>query len=234
MPASSPQILFLPERIAWQVRRLKLMQEVPGFWAHWDTYVSADCVFAGNNHLFMKTWLYRVTMGSYSYIAGARAGFTTIGSFCSIGPEALIGGLGMHPTNFLTTHPAFFSTKKQAGVSFVRSNAVKELSQTHIGHDVWIGARALILDGVKIGNGAIIAANAVVTKHVPAYAVMAGIPARQIKSRFKKGVADCLEQWQWWNYPERVLKELAPEFTKKTDWTVADIKRLISKASEIE
>lgn len=76
-----------------------------------------------------------------------------------------------------------------------------------IGNDVWIGSHALILGGVKIGDGAVIGAGAVVTKDVPPYAVVGGVPARIIKYRFSQEIIDKLLEIKWWNLPENILKE---------------------------
>ncbi len=81
-----------------------------------------------------------------------------------------------------------------------------------IGNDVWIGANVLILDGVTIGNGAIIAAGAVVTKDVPPYAVVGGVPAKIIKYRFNKEEIDFLEQLKWWEKDEKWLTEYGKYF----------------------
>jgi acyl-[acyl carrier protein]--UDP-N-acetylglucosamine O-acyltransferase len=70
-----------------------------------------------------------------------------------------------------------------------------------VGHDVWIGANAVILSGVNIGNGAVVAAGAVVNKDVPPYAVVGGVPAKLIKMRFEPEQIAALEKIQWWNWP---------------------------------
>ena len=76
-----------------------------------------------------------------------------------------------------------------------------------IGHDVWIGAHAIILGGVTIGNGAVIAANAVVTKEVPAFSIVAGVPAKIIGSRFEPQIIEKIEELGWWDWPLEKIKQ---------------------------
>ncbi len=79
-----------------------------------------------------------------------------------------------------------------------------------VGHDVWIGHGATMLPGVKIGNGAVIAARAVVTRDVPAYAIVAGNPARMVRRRFDAATVRALEDIAWWHWPvEKVTRNLA-------------------------
>jgi serine acetyltransferase len=81
-----------------------------------------------------------------------------------------------------------------------------------IGNDVWIGARAVVLDGVSVGNGAIIAAGAIVSKDVPAYSIVGGVPAKEIRQRFSSETIQVLEDLKWWDAPDSLLQELAPRF----------------------
>lgn len=87
-----------------------------------------------------------------------------------------------------------------------KSQAIPVL--THIGHDCWIGRDAVIMDGVRIGNGAIVAARSVVTSDVSSYSIYAGIPARLLKYRFSKAVIDGLNFTQWWNFPANEIEKL--------------------------
>ena len=76
-----------------------------------------------------------------------------------------------------------------------------------IGNDVWIGYEAIVLSGVTIGDGAIIGTRAVVTKDVPPYTIVGGIPAKPIRKRFSDEVISKLLELQWWNWPENRIKE---------------------------
>ena len=144
-----------------------------------------NCKFGYNNTIYAGALLSNVSMDDYSYVsAGGAVSNAIIGKFTCIGPEVLIG-LGKHPSrDFVSTHPIFYSSRRQVGISFATENAFEEFSPVTIGSDVWIGARAIVLDVVSIGDGAIIGAGAVVTKDVPDYAVVGGVPARIMRYRF--------------------------------------------------
>lgn len=131
---------------------------------------------------------------------------TLIGRFCSIG-SGIQTGMGTHPSkDFVSTHPAFFSTQMQAGFSFVKENIFQEhiyADSTYIvtiGNDVWIGNNVMIMDGVKIGDGAIVAAGAIVTKDVLPYTIVAGIPAKFLRSRFDEKQIVQLLKIKWWEW----------------------------------
>lgn len=147
-------------------------------------------------------------IGRYSYMrSGTVNCASSIGRFCSLGPDIRIGD-GNHPTTFLSTHP--FQYGAAGGFSgwkeFDQFKAAIKLppeirrSAPVIGHDVWIGAGAMIQMGVRIGSGAVIAGGSIVTKDVPPYAIVAGVPAKLLRMRFNDDTVQELLRLQWWNY----------------------------------
>lgn len=156
--------------------------------------------------------LINVKVGEYSYIANnSHLINCSIGKFCSIGPFVKIG-LGKHPVDRFSTSPIFYSTKNPLRINLVSQNTFKEFEEVSIGNDVWIGANAIIMDGVKIGDGAIVAAGAVVTKDVPDYAIVGGVPAKIIKYRFEESIIQKLKTVKWWEMDLNRLNNYEREF----------------------
>lgn len=200
------------DRLRWVViGRFSQRAKTPNFSASVRSFVR-NSEFAGDNVIYGESVVVDSTVGRHTYIGGAHLGNSDLGSFCSIGPGALIGGLGRHPTGMLSTHPVYYSCLRQSGASFCDRNYFAEHARTTVGNDVWIGARAIVLDGVTIGDGAIIAAGAIVAKDVAPYAVVAGVPARVIKHRFSEEEISALLEIQWWSLPDDVLQAHAAIF----------------------
>ena len=187
-------------------RRFIYARRYKYFKSSFFTYVDKETVFTEYNCLSFASVIKSSFIGRYTYIAGARIQSSSIGSFCSIGPGTRIGGLGKHPTKWLSTHPVFFSTLKQANTTFVDKNYFLESGKVEIGNDVWIGANVTILDGVRVGDGAIIAAGAVVVSDVEPYTIVGGVPAKLIRYRFDDDMIDALLELHWWDWPEDILK----------------------------
>ena len=151
-------------------------------------------------------------IGKYTYISeNSKILCTTIGRFCSIGPN-LFSGWGIHPTNGISTAPMFYSTKKQNGYSLSAVDKIQEQKEIVIGNDVFIGANVIILDGVTISNGAIVGAGCVVSKNVPPYAIVAGVPMRILKYRFEDETIEKLLKINWWNSDHEELKKVEQYF----------------------
>ena len=132
-----------------------------------------------------------------------------IGRFTSIGAEVR-SSRGVHPMGapFVSTSPMFFSTRKQAMETFATEDRFEELkSPVEIGNDVWIGVRVFLAGDVKIGDGAIILSGAVITKDVPPYAIVGGVPAKILKYRYDDETIQFLLKSQWWNRPLDWLRE---------------------------
>ncbi len=135
-----------------------------------------------------------------------------IGRFCQIasGVEFVMNGAN-HQMNAVSTFPFFTLEGWDAKPPAPEDLPLK--GDTVIGNDVWIGQNAVILPGVHVGNGAIIGANAVVSRDVPAYTVVAGNPARAIRKRFDDELIDLLERFAWWDKSIEAIKALIPWLT---------------------
>lgn len=186
-----------------------------------------NCQFGTRNALAAGVELNDSSLGDFTYLGeNSRVSQTTIGKFTCIGPDVIVN-LGNHPTkNFVSIHPAFFSTSRQSGIAFVSENNFAEYESCKIGNDVWIGARAVILSGVAIGDGAIVGAGAVVTKDVPAYAIVAGVPATVLRYRFKPDQIELLNTFKWWDRDINWLQNNARSFQ--------DIEEFVRINSEIK
>lgn len=151
-------------------------------------------------------------MGDFSYVSpGCTAANrnSRIGKYCSIGANVALG-VSQHPTNWLSTSPVFYMKRlfgfPHDGIeNYVENNLVAPVT---ICNDVWIGCRAIIMDGITIGDGAIVAAGAVVTKDVPPYAIVGGVPARVIRYRFDEQTIKDLTIQKWWDREPEYLARL--------------------------
>jgi acetyltransferase-like isoleucine patch superfamily enzyme len=165
------------------------------------------CTIGAHVSINYRCYVGDATIGSYTYVADdCQISHADVGRYCSIGPQLLVG-LGQHPTDWISTSPVFFSPAKQCGTTFTDQSHFQERARVTIGNDVWIGARVYVRDGVTIGDGAIVGAGAVVTRDVPAYAIVAGVPATVRRMRFSKRDVDRLLAMKWWEWdPERVRR----------------------------
>lgn len=195
------------DAITWVIYRRHLYKwKYKGFKSSFFSFVDANSKFSEFNRLHFASIVKDSILGRFTYVAGARIQSATIGNFCSIGPGSRVGGLGHHPTNWVSTHPVFYSRNKQSNARFSDKNYFTETKRVSIGNDVWIGAKAIVLDGVNIGDGAVIAAGAVVTQDVQPYAIVGGVPAKLIRFRFEQNIIDALVASCWWTWSEDKLR----------------------------
>lgn len=145
-------------------------------------------------------------VGAFTYFNGTAEIFhASIGRYCSIAPGVVIGP-GEHPVSHLSTHPFAFGGggnrfKNCPAYDAIRApgGSIIKHRKTIIGSDVWIGTRAYVSQGVTIGHGSIVAAHAVVTRDVPPYYIVGGVPAKVIRPRFAAAITDRLLALEWWN-----------------------------------
>jgi virginiamycin A acetyltransferase len=156
-----------------------------------------------NNHLDSSE------VGSFSYTGkNTTILHAQIGKFCSISWNVTVGGAD-HDYTRICQHSILYNSKEFFNDIDLIETYDRYKEEVVIGHDVWIGASAFVKRGVRIGNGAVIGANSVVTTDVPRYAIVAGSPARIIKYRFGLEDIQKIDDLNWWNWPiEKIKREI--------------------------
>lgn len=169
-----------------------------------------------------------IIVGRYSYYSGYYHGHSfddcarylmpdrddvdklIIGSFCSIGTGAafMMAGNQGHRNDWISTFPFFFMPEEPAFADAM--NAYQPAGDTVVGNDVWIGAEAMIMPGIRIGHGAMIGSRALVTRNVEPYTVVGGNPARPIRKRFPEEDIAMLLEMAWWDWPIEQIKAAMP------------------------
>ena len=165
------------------------------------------------------------TMGDYSYVGrNSRIVYADIGKFCSIASETKIG-MGTHTLDLISTSPLFTEKKNGTGHSWIKKSVITPFNRVSIGNDVWIGVRAMVMGGITIGDGVVIGAGSIVTKDIPPYAVVAGVPARIIRYRFLPEQIDALLRKPWWDIPDEELKKRISLFqnSERLDETINEL-----------
>lgn len=171
-----------------------------------------------------------IRVGRYSYYSGYYHGHgfddcarylshdegvdcLIIGSFCSIGSGAAIimAGNQGHRNDWVSTFPFFWMSEVSSFEG--AQNGYKPAGDTVIGNDVWIGSEAIIMPGVRIGDGAVIGTRALVTKDVEPYAIIGGNPAKFIRKRFEERLIGLLLEMRWWDWPDDELQAAMPLLT---------------------
>lgn len=169
-----------------------------------------------------------IKVGRYSYYSGYYHGHSfdecarylmpdrddvdklIIGSFCSIGTGVsfVMAGNQGHRHDWITSFPFFYMDEEPAFTDAI--NAYQPAGDTVIGNDVWIGAEAMIMPGIKVGDGAVIGSRALVTKNVEPYTIVGGNPAKVIKQRFSDDEVEKLLEMKWWDWSQEQLKGAMP------------------------
>lgn len=170
-----------------------------------------------------------VRMGAHSFSNGARAErfaeneALTIGKYCSIAWDVFfLTGAGIHNHHNVSTFPFIDHLHAEEDVITLNKESltVREWNERMaytsgpitVGNDVWISMRAIIQSGVTIGDGAVILANAVVTKDVPPYAIAGGVPAKVVRYRFAPEIIQQLLNIAWWDWPEETIRTREADF----------------------
>lgn len=171
--------------------------------------------FEGYNRIGKRS-SFHGTMGFGSYISADCAISADIGRFTCIANQVeTITGTHPYKAPFVSISPMFYTPRNQVGNSFAKESVFNEMRYVDcerkigvkLGNDCWIGERVLIIGGVTIEDGAVVLAGAVVTKDVPPYAIVGGVPAKVLKYRYDDETINLLLNFKWWNKDKKWLKQ---------------------------
>jgi len=175
-----------------------------------------DCTLGRYTEVGARVKFLEVRMSDYSYVENdSDIAYCSIGKFCSIAAMTRINP-GNHPmqrasqSHFTYRASAYFPGEEDEQEFF----AWRRAHHVSIGNDVWIGHGAIVLAGRSIGDGAVIAGGAVVTKDVPPYTIVGGNPARPIRQRFPDSIAARMRALAWWDWPHERLHAALNDFRK--------------------
>jgi virginiamycin A acetyltransferase len=165
-----------------------------------------------------------VSIGEHSILTGpirivADLNSVHIGRYCSIAPHVSFYE-ALHDYRRIST---FSMLSQMFGADFRRDIFSK--GQIFVGNDVWIGTRTVVLTGITIGNGAIVAAGSVVTRDVAPFSISGGVPAKHLGWRFDLPIRERLQQLRWWDWPEK--KILANRWLFERELTIEMLDQLI-------
>lgn len=178
--------------------------------ALWDN----KTIFTPYTHILRGARLNNVQVGKYSRV-GVNCKLTNVkmGNYSVIAANSVLG-VGQHPTNYLSYHSIFYKKGNWGWHDdwIKYPEGFQEQAQIIIGNNVWIGQRVIIMDGVKIGDNSIVATGAIVTKDVPPFSIVGGVPAKVIKTMFDEEMRKRLMEIQWWNLPDEEITKVIDLF----------------------
>jgi phosphonate metabolism protein (transferase hexapeptide repeat family) len=162
-----------------------------------------------------RTSVAESSFGDYSYVVNdSDIIYTTLGRFCSVASHVRINP-GNHPLERVAlSHFTYRSSAYGLGDDDAALFQWRRDHHVTLGHDVWIGHGAIVLPGVSIGDGAAIGAGAVVTKDVPPFAIVVGVPGRVLRYRFPPEIVAALGRIAWWHWPHERLGEAMQDFRR--------------------
>jgi acetyltransferase-like isoleucine patch superfamily enzyme len=194
----------------WRLFELRCTH--PDSHVHRGVHVDRRSTLGRSIVLFPRASIISSAIGDYTYVQqDSQVVGTDIGKFCSIGMEVQIG-LPAHALDMASTHPAFYLRETPIPRTFSATDKISMGKRTVIGHDVWIGQRAMLMGGVSVGTGAVIGAGALVTRDVPPYAIVAGAPARPMRYRFDEALRVRLLASPCWDMPDNWLAAHVDDF----------------------
>lgn len=215
--------IVLPEQVYKRIVYYKVLKENSiGNYCNIDDYSTLDegVMLADYSDLRNSKIKKLTSIGKNSRIMNSE-----VGKYCSISWNVTVGAIS-HPYENITTH-AFAYVPEIGGFTKVKNQLNVK---TIIENDVWIGCNSVILPGIKVENGAVIGAGSVVTKSVPPYAIVVGVPAKVIGYRFTMEQIDKLQQIKWWNFEKNIIKKYIQLFNcKGNDEIISELEEISRK-----
>lgn len=178
------------------------------------TAIVRDCRFGRYTQVGEQSRMENCLLDDYAYLGNSCDLMSAdIGKFANIAAMVRINP-GFHPMEYPTLHhftyrPTMYGMAAEDDAEFFQW---RRRQRVLIGHDTWIGHGAVIMPGVRIGNGAVVGSNSVVTKDVPPYTIVGGVAAKVIRQRFPRAIAQALETTAWWNWDHDTLTERLADF----------------------
>lgn len=186
-----------------------------------------NCFLGNYVQLQRNAMMYHVVIGERTYTGkNFTAWHCRIGKYCSISWNVSIGGAN-HDFHRITSHAFLYTDGFGISLPEKWESYDRFSERCEVGNDVWIACHAIVNRGVIIGDGAVIAAGAVVTKDVAPYSIVAGVPAKVIGRRCTEDQAKKLQEIAWWDFPTKMIEDNIPLFNQQiTDESIAAIEKI--------